>query len=137
MSFDIEEQIRDAQEAGYFANLPGKGKPLNLSRNPFAQQEQIAHDILHNSGYTLPWVEEKRAIERQINKAAQQLRRTWMRYDGSREAAYSWREAKQTYRETIEQINKRIRTFNLKAPNSHFHLLAVDAETSIRKIQEF
>lgn len=137
MSFDIEEQIRDAQDAGHFHNLPGAGKPLNLTRNPFAQQEQLAHDMLQNSGYTLPWVEEKRAIEAQLSKAAQQLKRTWMRYDGSREAAYGWREAKQTYRETIEQINKRIRTFNLKAPNPHFHILAVDVETSIRKIQEF
>ncbi len=137
MSFDIEEQIRDAQHAGYFDNLPGAGKPLTLTRNPFAKQEQLAHDILQSNGYTLPWVEEKREIETQINKATQQLKRTWVRYDGSREAAYGWRAAKQTYREAIVEINGRIRTFNLKAPNPHFHLLTVDPELSIRKIQQF
>ncbi|MCB9431984.1 MAG: DUF1992 domain-containing protein [Ardenticatenaceae bacterium] len=137
MSFDIEEQIRDAQDAGHFNNLPGVGKPLNLTRNPFAQQEQLAHDILQSNGYTLPWVEEKRSIEAQINKATQQLKRTWVRYDGSREAAYSWRAAKQVYREAIGGINKRIRSFNLKAPNPHFHLLAIDPEANIRDIQEF
>ncbi len=137
MSFDVEEHIRDAQNAGYFDNLPGKGQPLMLTRNPFAQQEQLAHDILQSNGYTLPWVEEKRDIESQISKATQQLKRMWVRYNGSREAAYGWREAKQSYRETIAGINGRIRTFNLKAPNPHFHLLTIDPEVSIRKIERF
>lgn len=137
MSFHIEEQIRAAQDAGHFDSLPGKGKPLSLPQNPFAQRDQLTNDILQSNGFSLPWIEEKRVIEAKTDQAAQQLKRAWLRSDGGREAAYNWRQAKLTYRQTIDSLNKRILTFNLKAPAPHFHLLFLDAEAGIRQTQEF
>ena len=39
-----ERKIKDAMEAGEFDNLPGKGEPLDLDKNPF---ENIAQRIAH------------------------------------------------------------------------------------------
>ncbi|MEM7114272.1 MAG: DUF1992 domain-containing protein [Chloroflexota bacterium] len=135
MGFNIEEHIQEAQKNGHFDGLAGKGKPLTLKQNPFAQSEQLSHDILQNSGFSLPWIEQKREIEADIEQAAKKLRRVWIRFDGSRQAAYNWRKAKAGYHDAIEQINRRILTFNLKAPSPQLHLHRVDAESQIAQIQ--
>jgi hypothetical protein len=137
MSFHIEEQIRDAQDAGHFDSLPGRGKPLSLPQNPFVHRDQLANDILQSNGFSLPWIEEKRVIEAKTDQAIQQLKRAWLRFDGGRESAYHWRQAKLAYRQAVDSINKRILTFNLKAPTPHVHLLFLDAEAGIRQTQEF
>jgi hypothetical protein len=53
MSFEklVEEKIREAMENGEFDNLPGKGKPIDLSAY-FATPEdlRLAHSILKNAG---------------------------------------------------------------------------------------
>lgn len=55
MSFDklVEEKIKQAQERGEFDNLPGKGKPIDLSAY-FETPEDIrlAQSVLKNGGFT-------------------------------------------------------------------------------------
>ena len=60
MSFDklVEEKIKEAQQRGEFDNLPGKGKPIDLSAY-FETPEDIrlAQSVLKNSGFTSREVE--------------------------------------------------------------------------------
>lgn len=53
MSFEklVEEKIREAMEKGEFDNLPGKGKPVDLSAY-FATPEdlRLSYSILKNAG---------------------------------------------------------------------------------------
>jgi DnaJ family protein C protein 28 len=73
-----EEQIRRAMEEGQFDNLPGKGKPLNLDENPYEDPEwRMAHHILHNSGFSLPWIETRREIETNLEAARTSIKTTW------------------------------------------------------------
>jgi hypothetical protein len=55
MSFDklVEEKIKEAQTRGEFDNLPGKGKPIDLSAY-FETPEDIrlAQSVLKNGGFT-------------------------------------------------------------------------------------
>lgn len=55
MSFDklVEEKIKEAQQRGEFDNLPGKGKPIDLSAY-FETPEDIrlAQSVLKNGGFT-------------------------------------------------------------------------------------
>jgi hypothetical protein len=53
MSFDklVEEMIKKAQERGEFDNLPGKGKPIDLSAYFEASEDmRMAYSILKNAG---------------------------------------------------------------------------------------
>ena len=53
MSFDkaIEEIIKKAQEAGEFDNLPGKGKPIDLSEYFETPEDiRVAQSVLKNAG---------------------------------------------------------------------------------------
>lgn len=50
----VEEKILEAQRAGAFDNLPGKGKPLELEDQTFVPEElRIAYHILKNA-HVLP-----------------------------------------------------------------------------------
>ena len=60
MSFDkiVEALIQEAQERGEFDNLPGKGKPIDLS-SYFETPEDVrlAQSVLKNAGMTSPEVQ--------------------------------------------------------------------------------
>jgi hypothetical protein len=60
MSFDkiVEALIKEAQERGEFDNLPGKGKPIDLSAYFETPEEmRLAQSVLKNAGMTSPEVE--------------------------------------------------------------------------------
>jgi hypothetical protein len=55
MSFDriVEALITEAMERGEFDNLPGKGKPIDLTEYFETPEEvRIANSILKNAGMT-------------------------------------------------------------------------------------
>lgn len=60
MSFDkiVESLIKEAQERGEFENLPGKGKPIDLTTY-FEMPEEIrlAQSVLKNAGMRSPEVQ--------------------------------------------------------------------------------
>jgi hypothetical protein len=54
----VEAIIKDAMERGEFNNLPGKGKPIDLTEYFETPQEvRLAHSILKNAGMTSREVE--------------------------------------------------------------------------------
>jgi hypothetical protein len=57
VSFDkiVEAMIREAQERGEFDNLPGKGRPIDLSAYFETPEEvRMAQSVLKNGGMTSP-----------------------------------------------------------------------------------
>jgi len=68
----VEALIKDAQERGEFDNLPGKGKPIDLSSYFETPEEvRLAQSVLKNAGMTSPEVEILKEIAelRQIQEA--------------------------------------------------------------------
>jgi len=60
MSFDriVEAIIKEAMERGEFDNLPGKGKPIDLTEYFETPQDvRLAASVLKNAGVTAPEVE--------------------------------------------------------------------------------
>jgi hypothetical protein len=60
MSFDklVESLIKEAQERGEFDNLPGKGRPLDLtSYFETPEDVRLAQSVLKNAGITPPEVQ--------------------------------------------------------------------------------
>ena len=60
MPFDklVEEKIKEAQQRGEFDNLPGKGKPIDLSAYFETPEDvRLAQSVLKNSGFTSREVE--------------------------------------------------------------------------------
>ena len=73
-----EKSIREAIEKGEFDNLAGKGKPLDLSENPFEDPDlRTVHRLLRNAGFAPAWIEERKDIEAQFELARTTLTHAW------------------------------------------------------------
>jgi DnaJ homolog subfamily C member 28 len=138
----IEDQIRRAIEDGQFENLPGKGKPLNLDDNPFEDPEwRMAHRMLKEAGFSLPWIESRREIDAEIESARAALQQAWARRQfslssdkGWAAVQADWSGARELFATRINAINKLILTHNLQAPLDQFQMMALDVEREIARI---
>lgn len=134
-----EDQIRRAMEEGQFDNLPGKGKPMHLEDNPFEDPEwRLAYHVLRSSGFSMPWIEARRQLEAAILSARQALRRcsAWRQAalaegQPSQLVQAEWEQAVEAFRRQVDEINRDILTYNLKAPSGRLHLLQLDVEREI------
>ena len=77
----IDQQIREAQERGEFDDLPGRGQPLDLTPNPYAQDRELAFKILKDAGYAPEWIELDKVIRGKLQRARATLTRQWDWYN--------------------------------------------------------
>lgn len=111
--FIAERKIREAMEEGAFDHLEGKGEPLNFEEDPFEDPSlRMAHWLLRNNGFAPAWIEEAKEIE-------VESRRLRAPCGLPREEAHR----------RVRELNRRITTFNLKAPAASLHkrLLEMDS----------
>lgn len=148
----IDQQIREAQERGEFDDLPGKGKPVDLTPNPYAQDRELAYKILRDAGYAPDWIELGKAIRSRLERERATLARRWAWREarlaelaarsgrwaeeerGRTEA--SWRRAVAAFEEEVAAINREIVELNLKAPSPRFQRSRVDAAREIERVTE-
>jgi hypothetical protein len=121
MSHWLDDAVNRAVESGAFENLKGTGKPLNLGKeNPFEDPSmRLANRILKEAGYTLPWIADRNDLFADIEKMRTQLRNGWRHAQRLGQGASSttiWQTTIDTISKTIDDLNRRIRDFNLSAP---------------------
>lgn len=142
----IDQVIRAAQERGDFADLPGRGKPLDLTANPYAHDQELAFKILGDAGFAPEWIELDLAIRRRLEKARAALLRAYERRTGQgsapagspapgpmREAG--WRSAVAAFEEEVAAVNGQIADLNLKVPGARFQRRRVDAAREIAALE--
>ena len=138
----VEERLQEAFAEGKFANLPGRGKPLDLEEDPLADPAMwMARHILRNSGMSLPWVEERRRIEELLAEAIAGLERSWSAHvdshggeQASPTAELRWQKAVGAFREQVSALNRRIRIYNLSVPHVRFQRCLIEAEREISRL---
>lgn len=131
----IEEQIRKAIQEGKFDDLAGKGKPLALDENPFTDPEwRLAYHMLQESGFRPAWMEARAEIEASLEVSRRELATAWERFCAGEPDAASvqaeWRQAQESFRLQAQELNARIRLYNLEAPSIHLQrgLVSLEAE---------
>jgi DnaJ family protein C protein 28 len=130
----IEDLIREARERGDFDNLPGKGQPLNLTRDPLLDPlTVIVHRILLDNGVSHPLIEARRGIAAETEEVRADLTSAWQFYRRSRDEE-AWTVALLKFRARVKEINRDVRIFNLKTPSPALHGLAIDTGEEISRI---
>lgn len=132
-----EKKIREAIEKGEFNDLPGKGEPLDLKENPFEDPDlRMVHRLLRNAGFAPAWIEERKDIDAELEKAQTKLSRAWALFGptGNADVHPEWERSVGEFRETVADLNKRIRIYNLKTPAAVFHRRHLDADRVIENI---
>jgi DnaJ family protein C protein 28 len=126
----IDRMIRESMERGEFDNLPGSGQPIDLSENPYEEPElRTVHRLLRNAGFAPAWIEERKDIDAEFHRACSILRRAKALYGSSDSSAHAeWTRATKEFRERVDELNQRIRIYNLKAPAAAFHRKIIDAD---------
>lgn len=122
------KKIRSAIESGQWDNLPGKGKPLQWQENPFESAEwRMAFSLLRQNGFNLPWLEERKEIESEVQQFRAQLalRLGYANMTGVRDWAKS----------QIDRLNRRIFRYNLGVPLNRFQVLPLNLEQEMERAQ--
>ncbi len=133
----VDRLIREGMERGEFEDLLGKGEPVDLSENPFENPDlRTAHRLLRNAGFAPAWLEERKDIDSRLSQAEATLVRASDLYREEIPGGPRWRRAVQEFRETVDELNQRIRMYNLRAPGTIFHRKVFDAQRLIRQLEE-
>jgi DnaJ family protein C protein 28 len=140
---EIEDHIRKALKDGQFDDLPGKGKPLNLDDNPYADPDwQLAHHMLKSSGFTLPWIAARQEIDVLIEAARTTLARAWEWRERClqdnqpyAQVEAEWQRAARAFEEQVEKINMKIFDYNLQTPSEKFQLMKLNAKKELEAVK--
>jgi DnaJ homolog subfamily C member 28 len=138
----IDQRIREAMEQGEFDDLPGKGKPVDTSENPFEDPEmRLAHRMLRNAGFAPSWIEERKDIDIEFENALNNLSRVWtvlqnaLGTEHERGARARWERALTLFRAQSGELNRRIIAWNLKVPAAGFQRRRIDVEKEINRVE--
>ena len=146
----IDQQIREAQERGKFDHLPGQGKPLDLGRNPYAKDQELAFKLLQDAGFAPDWIELDKALRGRLERARTVLARRWewreKRFGELADQSGNWAEAERgrtqasweqavsEFELEIEALNREIADLNLKVPSPRFQRSNVDARREVERL---
>jgi hypothetical protein len=138
----IDRKIREGMEQGEFDDLPGKGKPIDTSENPFEDPEmRMAHRMLRNAGFAPPWIEERKDIDAEFENARHQLSRGWkvmqnaLGTDDERGARARWEKTLGSFRKQAGELNRRIAAWNLKIPAAAFQRRLIEIEKVVSQVE--
>jgi DnaJ homolog subfamily C member 28 len=143
----VDEQIRAAAGRGEFDNLPGAGRPLDLSENPFAGDRAAAFNLLKSHGVAPREIELGREIDAELAATEAMLARLrWQRDQlasrlappfASELRAYNvLRDStRAAYVEALGVLNRKILTLNISAPTA-FHRTMQDVATLLRAFDD-
>lgn len=129
--------IREAMQAGKFDNLPGKGKPLHHDDYPFEERDlRVANRLLRDNDFAPAWIEERRAIQSELEQAQASLTRQWKWHQAqSAWANDEWQRAMRNFEERVTDLNRRIRDNILKSPPGVGQLSSINASQQIIRIK--
>ncbi|KAL9243405.1 hypothetical protein vseg_017298 [Gypsophila vaccaria] len=111
----VEKRIWKSMEEGHFENLPGKGKPLDLSTNPHADPaDDTLYRILSKNGCAPEWVELNKQIRTEAAEWRSALQKAWAyKIDGN---DTKWIECVEALKVQMNSINNKVFRYNLVAP---------------------
>ncbi len=140
----MDDIIDEAVSEGLFDNLPGKGKPLNLTTNPFSAETELAHQLLKANDFTLPWITERAALLKAVDDLRDRLSQQWSRYQDEYLAAESkttrmslnlgWTRKIDQWSQEIRALNDQIAEANLKQPSKQLEILKLSIDSELTRI---
>lgn len=126
----VEKIIQRAQEQGYFDNLPGAGKPQDLSENPFVPEDwRMAFRLLKSNGFAPDMVEHDKALRAELAGADARLETFGRRWERRVRTGWDTPEEREEHlaarelflrehEQEMRALNHRIHAHNARAPQA-------------------
>jgi len=129
----IDQIMAKAQADGLMDNLPGQGQPLKLDDDEMVPAEyRLGFRMLKTSGFAPPWIEARREIDEERAQIANWLgdaRRRWPYLAAPPRAALQ-----AAYRHKLDDLQRMIMNFNLKAPPGVDHIEGLRKADELAKL---
>jgi DnaJ family protein C protein 28 len=142
----VSNRIDEAMRNGAFDNLPGRGKPLDLNRNPYAPEGmELAFDLLKNNDLAPAWIGKRTELLRDLERWRTHLAEVVGRYGSDFAAAARkdtaaveavarrWSIQRDSLGREVEALNKRVVVVNLEQPIAHLELLKLLLDDELRR----
>lgn len=140
----IEELIQEGQDKGAFENLKGAGKPLDLRRNQYAPDWELAHSLMKENKVLPPWIEKRNRIVAKLELMRMDITRKWAKYlqayalargDAHRTAlALEWHDICRQWDSELGELNKKIDDFNLSRPSDNLEIFRLELDSELERI---
>ncbi|MCA9916947.1 MAG: DUF1992 domain-containing protein [Anaerolineales bacterium] len=138
----IEEIIQEGFEKGHFDNLPGKGKPLNLNKNPYAADMQLANELLKENDLPPVWILQRNEILAKTARLRAEIERQWAWHQREFGVAtankgrltISWDDYCLKWIAEIGELNKAIDAFNLKRPFDNIEIFKLTIDSELKRV---
>jgi DnaJ family protein C protein 28 len=140
----VSQRIEEAMRRGEFDNLPGRGKPQRLQREPFVpEDQQMAFKLLQNNDLTPDWIAERKELLRlkqsfgeQVQSIAAEALAQWHAAEDAvrRQAVLAtWERWLRRWEAEAGEINRRIQNLNLKQPIAHLEVIKLRLDDELRR----
>ena len=125
----IDRQIREAQEAGAFDDLPHQGKPLPLVDDSAAGEWALAYRMLKSANFAPPWIEADKEVRALLARREAILDRA------TRSSAITRRVDRDELSQLVREANDAIARLNNEAPTARQHRRLLDLEVELAALE--
>jgi len=124
--------------AGAFDNLPGKGKPLDLGKNPNTPADmEMANKLLRDNDLSPGWIADRKAMLAKIDAFRARLAAEWeicRAMPGSPALPSRWADALARFQTEIDDLNRQITTVNLGMAIPRLEIFRLNLDNELKRI---
>ncbi len=129
-----ERLIREAQEAGDFDDLPGRGRRLELDDDPREGELGLAFHILRTNDATPPWI----AADREVRRCADRVERLLADATALGRRPRTTPAARDRFRRRLEEAlrdhARAVEALDATAPSVTLHRRRLDREATMARL---
>jgi hypothetical protein len=126
----IDRQIREAQAAGKFDDLPYRGERIPLEDDSLAGEWALAHHILKNARMVPPWI----ATDREVRELLDRRDAVLARAPRAASAIARERDRRDLAR-IVDEANRAIAILNSEAPTDRQHRRRLDPAAELAALE--
>jgi DnaJ-like protein len=125
----IDRQIREAQEAGEFDNLPHQGQRLPLEDDSAAGEWALAFRMLKSANFAPPWIEADKEVRALL------ARRERLHLRAARSSAITRQRDRDELAQIVRDANAAIARLNHEAPTARQHRRPLDLDAELAALE--
>lgn len=129
----IDQLINEARSSGQFDNLEGQGKPIRTDDDQLVPEaDRLGYRMLKANGFSPIWMETRRDIQAERDRAEKWLRRTNASWANTAPALQ--RRARNEYRAMLTEIRRLMLNYNLTVPPAAGQIELINIEAEMERL---
>lgn len=140
----VSRRVEEGMRRGMFDNLPGRGKPQSLQRDPYVPEDmQMAYNLMKKNQITPGWIGDRKAVLGAIDVLRDEMRTIGTAFRARSEQisveadvallVHEWHSCVQNWEERIVRLNEQILNLNLTQPSLHLEVYKLRLDEELKR----